>query len=101
MIRAVKCDFVDRRSMSKRRVKRCAQNRMKLRQSAGVLFIVALLAMIIYTVMYTAEGFTSSPPRCGVGMPSCQGERVRCINGYCRSDVAPKLPLFSDLPLAH
>lgn len=72
---------------------------MNLRQYAGLFFVVALLAMILYTVTYTAEGFSGQ--RCGVDLPSCQGERVRCINGYCRSDIAPKLPFFSDLPLAH
>lgn len=42
------------------------------------------------------EGFVDSG-RCGVGMPACM--EGRCINGYCKSDNPPTLPLLSDLPI--
>lgn len=73
---------------------------MNIRHSAGLVFLVILLGMVLYVVLSSTafvEGFTGQ--RCGVDLPSCQGERVRCINGYCKSDVAPRLPFFSDLPL--
>ena len=74
---------------------------MKLRHLAGTTFIVLVIMMMIYLVMTPmrpSEGFVDAD-RCGVDLPSCQGERVRCINGYCKSDVAPKMPLLSDLPM--
>ena len=72
--------------------------RMKLRQSAGVFFVVTLLVIVLYLATSSVEGFTGR--RCGVDLPSCQGDRIRCMNGYCRSDVPPRLPILSDLPLA-
>ncbi len=71
---------------------------MKLRQTAGLIFIVLIIGMMMYLVRTTSEGFIDSM-RCGVDLPSCQGENVRCMNGYCKSDIPPKLPPFSDLPI--
>ncbi len=73
---------------------------MKLRQSAGTLFVVLVVGMMIYLVITprASEGFVDAG-RCGVDLPSCQGERVRCMNGYCKSDIPPKLPPISDLPM--
>jgi len=61
--------------------------------------MILILGAIWYYASYT-EGLEESdqgPLRCGVDLPSCSGEHVRCINGYCRSDVAATLPPFSDL----
>ena len=44
------------------------------------------------------DGFMDSAERCGVDLPSC-ANGLRCINGYCKTDVAPVLPYFSDLPI--
>lgn len=72
---------------------------MKLRQSAGVFFVIVILAIVLYLANASdREGFTGK--RCGVDLPSCRGDRVRCMNGYCRSDIAPRMRAFSDLPLA-
>ena len=73
---------------------------MKLRHSAGTLFVVLVMGMMIYLVMMpnASEGFVDAG-RCGVDLPSCQGERVRCMNGYCKSDIPQKLPPMSDLPM--
>jgi hypothetical protein len=73
---------------------------MKLRHLAGCTFMVLVVAMMIYlvTVPGMSEGFVD-PGRCGVDLPSCEGERVRCMNGYCKSDIPPKLPPISDLPM--
>lgn len=72
---------------------------MKLRQLSGVIFVMLVIIMIVYLVTKNNfEGFVD-PGRCGVYLPPCQGENIRCINGYCKSDIAPKLPLLSDLPM--
>ena len=73
---------------------------MKLRHLAGTIFIIAVMGMMIYLVIMpkASEGFVD-PGRCGVDLPSCSGERVRCMNGYCKSDIPPKMPSISDLPM--
>jgi hypothetical protein len=72
---------------------------IKLRQLFGTLFMVVALGMAIYLVTSSVSETFVDTGRCGVGLPSCSGERIRCINGYCKSDIAPKLPEQSDLPL--
>jgi hypothetical protein len=73
---------------------------MKLRHLSGTLFIIVVVGMMIYLVIMPnpSEGFVDIG-RCGVNLPSCSGERVRCMNGYCKSDIPPKLPPISDLPM--
>ena len=73
---------------------------MKLRHLAGTVFIILVVMMMIYlvTMSHHSEGFVD-PGRCGVDLPSCSGERIRCMNGYCKSDIPPKLPPLSDLPI--
>jgi hypothetical protein len=73
---------------------------MKLRELAGTIFIILAFVMIMYLISFkdSLEGFVDKV-RCGVDLPSCSGEHIRCINGYCKSDVPPKLPLISDLPM--
>jgi hypothetical protein len=73
---------------------------MKLRHTAGTFFIILVLGMIIYLIIMpsASEGFVDLG-RCGVDLPPCSGERVRCINGYCKSDIPSKLPPYSDLPM--
>ena len=71
-----------------------------MRVKAGTLFIILLGGMIccvLYSKAYR-EGFVDRI-RCGVDLPSCQGERVRCMNGYCKSDIPPTLPARSPLPM--
>jgi hypothetical protein len=66
---------------------------MKLRHLSGTVFIVLVIMMMIYLVMtkVASEGFVDAG-RCGVDLPSCQGERIRCMNGYCKSDIPPRCP---------
>jgi hypothetical protein len=68
---------------------------MKLRHLAGTVFIILIIGMTIY-LSKTSEGFAN---RCGVDLPSCSGERIRCMNGYCKSDIPNKLPPISDLQM--
>ena len=73
---------------------------MKLRHLAGTLFIVLVLGMMIYLVITPnpSEGFVDAG-RCGVDLPPCLGERVRCMNGYCSSVSPPSQPSSSGLPV--
>ena len=73
-------------------------DRMSHNTTISVIFIV-MIALILYKVYKTnmLDGFVDVG-RCGVDLPSCPSG-LRCINGYCKSDVAPRLPLFSDLPM--
>lgn len=73
---------------------------MRMKLTSGTLFIILLGAMICCVVFSIArpEGFVD-PGRCGVDLPSCQGERIRCMNGYCKSDIPPTLPAISPLPM--
>jgi hypothetical protein len=66
---------------------------MRLKQ----LIVIALIVTILYFTCKTSEGFMDAG-RCGVDLPSCS-KGLRCINGYCKSDVAPVIPPYSDLPL--
>jgi hypothetical protein len=70
---------------------------MRLKHSAGALFII-LLAGMIWLAMRRSESFVDAG-RCGVNLPSCQGEHIRCMNGYCKLDSPPMLPLLSPLPM--
>ena len=58
--------------------------------------VIVLATLIVFTLFNnTLDGFMDAG-RCGVGLPSCD-ERVRCMNGYCKSDIPFALPPLSDL----
>ena len=71
-----------------------------MRLKAGTSFIILLGGMIAYVVLTKTcnEGFVD-PGRCGVDLPSCQGEHIRCMNGYCKSDIIPKWVERHPLPM--
>jgi len=73
---------------------------MDRRHLASIVFIIILVIMLIYVVdgSSVTDAFVDAG-RCGVGLPRCAGERVRCINGYCKSDLTPAFPAVSDLPM--
>ncbi len=73
---------------------------IKLRQSGGKLFIILIIGMLLFLVLMpkASEGFMDAG-RCGVDLLPCSGERIRCMNGYCKSDIPPKLPPLSNLPM--
>ena len=58
---------------------------------------VAALAVVYLYMIPSAEGFVDKI-RCGVDQPACP-VGLRCINGYCKSDVPTELPPISDLPV--
>ena len=66
---------------------------------AGVICIVLFITMLVY-VIYSPSTIIDhfvDAARCGVDLPPCQGEHVRCMNGYCKSDIAPVLPSHTGL----
>ena len=69
-------------------------------KSAGMLFVMLIVVMVLFLVLMpkVSEGFVDTI-RCGVDLLPCSGERIRCMNGYCKSDIPPKLPPVSDLPM--
>jgi hypothetical protein len=77
---------------------------MFLRQAFGLLFILISFGMLIFIYKYpkVSDGFIDAG-HCGVDLPSCSAKnndpRVRCINGYCKSDIPTYLPPLSDLPV--
>jgi hypothetical protein len=76
---------------------------MALRQIFGVIFILLSGGMIWYLYKVSdVDGFVDVG-RCGVDLPSCSPDnnnpRIRCMNGYCKSDIPKELPPLSDLPI--
>jgi len=86
--------------MYKRNTNVLTEMDMKLRVLSGTFFVVLVFVMILYLVLNpsVSENFVD-PGRCGVDLPSCSGKNIRCMNGYCKSDVPPTLPYLSDLPI--
>jgi hypothetical protein len=73
---------------------------IRLRQLSGIVFVILVITLVMYLYLdgNKIEKFVDAG-RCGVDLPSCSGERIRCINGYCKSDIPKHLPLLSDLPM--
>ena len=73
---------------------------MKVKSAGGKLFNILIIGMVLFLVLMPriSEGFMNAV-RCGVDLLPCSGERIRCMNGYCKSDIPPKLPPLSDLPM--
>ena len=66
-----------------------------------VLIGVMMVAFFVSKAQRAGEGFVDVG-RCGPNLgvcPTWPGTELRCINGYCKSDVPPKLPALSDLPV--
>lgn len=63
------------------------------------LCVFIIVCIILVSGLILSESSEAFVDRCGVDIKSCSGERIRCINGYCKSDIAPTLPIFSDLEI--
>jgi len=72
------------------------------------LYSIAIILIILFLTLYytgvfwrfssiIGEGFVDSG-RCGPNLGVCPAP-LRCMNGYCKSDIAPTLPEYSDLPV--
>jgi len=59
---------------------------MNIRKLSCVSFIILILGLYLYFT--STEGFVD---RCGVDIKSCSDE-LRCMNGYCKSDILKILP---------
>ena len=61
--------------------------------------IILLVACGLMVTNYTlSEAFANPPGMCGVYLPPC-AHGTRCMNGYCFSDIQPKMPPTSGLPV--
>jgi hypothetical protein len=69
--------------------------RRSIRMRIKHLIVIILIIAILYATCTASEGFVDAQ-RCGVDLPSCSSG-LRCINGYCKTDIAQVLPYFSDL----
>lgn len=63
-----------------------------MNKKAGCVLCMILMVGSIFYIYYATHSVSQEkevkgPVRCGVDLPSCSGEHVRCINGYCRSDI--------------
>jgi hypothetical protein len=70
------------------------------------LFVLALLAFVLLVtdrylrISPLLEGFQEGgkDAQCGVDFPPCVFP-LRCMNGYCKSDIQPVLPKDTGLPV--
>ena len=60
--------------------------------------LAIMMLMYIYSTPSPWEGFVDSRGRCGPNIGVCP-DGLRCMNGYCKTDIAPTLPILSDLPV--
>jgi hypothetical protein len=72
---------------------------MNLRFIMGITFILLIIMMSLYVYYFrkVSDSFVDVG-RCGVDIPSCS-DGLRCMNGYCKSDIPTHLPKLSDLPI--
>ena len=72
---------------------------MNFRHIMGTLFVLLLIILTtyLYIMPKVSDGFIDVG-RCGVGLQSCP-DGLRCMNGYCKSDIPKYLPALSDLPV--
>jgi hypothetical protein len=70
---------------------------------AGIILLIACALLVCDRVYRIEEGFYAAPigaPRCGVDIPSCEGQpEMKCLNGYCQDTNPPRLPIHTGLPV--
>jgi len=70
---------------------------------ASVILIIACALLVCDRMFRINEGFYAAPlgaPRCGVDIPSCEGQpEKKCFNGYCEDTQPPRLPTGTGLPV--
>jgi hypothetical protein len=70
----------------------------------GIICMGLVIVGLIYLVYMRTpfENFTNvsedNNKRCGWSLGTCPNEQ-RCINGYCKTDIAQILPAVSNLPI--
>lgn len=63
----------------------------------GIVAGIMLLYIYSMPMPWQTDGFVDTV-RCGPNLGTCPDD-LRCINGYCKTDVAKTLPPLSDLPI--
>ena len=75
--------------------------------AVGILAVMMLIYIYMMPLPYDTDGFVDVG-RCGPGTLPGRGpnagngvctDGLRCLNGYCKTDVARLLPPVSDLPI--
>lgn len=86
--------------------RKCNKNIINIRENIinmKILYIIAGLLLITFCMLcfqkwtMNNEGFVDTG-RCGPNLGVCPAP-LRCINGYCKTDIAPTLPYLSELPV--
>ena len=69
----------------------------------GIILLIACALLVCDRFFRINEGFYAAPPgapRCGVDIPSCQGQpEKKCFNGYCEDTKPPVMPFGTGLPV--
>lgn len=70
---------------------------------ATILLLIACTLLVCDRYLRINEGFYAASleePQCGVDMPSCKNQpKMKCMNGYCKDTVPPRLPFGTGLPV--
>ena len=70
---------------------------------AGIILFIACALLVCDRFYRINEGFYAAVPgasRCGVDLPSCEGQpEMKCFNGYCEDTKAPVMPFGTGLPV--
>jgi hypothetical protein len=80
---------------------------MAFKQEVVSAFIILIIACVLFGcsafMKFRTEGYTNyftdiPEGMCGVDLPPCPFGS-RCMNGYCKTDIAPSMPTTSGLPV--
>lgn len=75
--------------------------RAEIQRTTALLISLLIAACIGLVVLRSSESFATSPGsgRCGIQLGGCDGDYMKCMNGYCESTIPPKQPESSGLPV--
>jgi len=66
----------------------------------GLFPMILLLVVCIFLLITGEQHIEGFATQCGVGHGGCSiPDGERCINGYCKTSVAPVLPYLTGLPI--
>jgi hypothetical protein len=75
--------------------------RSDIHRTTGLLISLLIASCIGLVILRKSESFLASPGsgRCGIQLGGCDGPDMKCMNGYCESNIPPKQPETSGLPV--
>jgi hypothetical protein len=72
-----------------------------MKQIIPIILLLIICVFLLLNVNTYVETFVNVKDtvnlRCGVGL-SCP-DKMRCVNGYCKTQNKPKLPYYTGLPI--